>query len=197
MAEAPTASPPPRDVNWPRRILVGFVVLAVVLLVGWIGAAFVPRWWSHRIGDQVDGSISAGIGLGLFYGFVFTVLPLLLLWWAFRRRRGWKRWAAAAGAAILLAAPNLLTLGIVVGRGNAAHAGDRTLDVDAPGFRGASLAGAIVAVIGVVLLAWLVRSRRRAHERAHRLEEELRAEKRKAVEPAAASNPDDSDSAAH
>jgi MFS family permease len=197
MAEAPPASPPTRDVNWPRRILVGLVVLAVVLLVGWIGAAFVPRWWSHRIGDQVDGSITAGIGLGLFYGFVFTVLPLLLLWWAFRRRRGWKTWAVAAGAAILLAAPNLLTLGIVVGRGNAAHAGDRTLDVDAPGFRGASLTGAVVAVVAVVLLGWLLGSRRHAHRRADRLEEELRAEKRKAVEPGPSPVSDDNDSAAH
>ena len=48
--------------------------------------------------------------------------------------------------AVLLAIPNLLTLGIVLGVGNAAHAGDRILDVEAPAFRGASLAGALIAV---------------------------------------------------
>jgi hypothetical protein len=179
MGETAPTTPPAKSVNWPRRILVGIVVLLVVALVGWIGAAFVPRWWSHRVGDQVNGSITGGISLGLFYGFVFTVVPLLLIWWAFRRRRGWRTWAVAACAAILLATPNLLTLGIVVGRGNAAHAGDRTLDVEAPGFRGASLAGAIAAAVAIVLLGYVLGSRRRAHRRADRLERELRAEKEK------------------
>ena len=51
---------------------VALVVIVAFIALYFIGGAALPRWWSHRIGDQVDGSLSAGIGLGLFYGFVFT-----------------------------------------------------------------------------------------------------------------------------
>jgi hypothetical protein len=138
--------------------------LAVVLLGVWIGAAFIPRWWSHRIGDQVDGSIPAGITLGLVYGFLFTVLPLVVVLWAVRKRRSWQAYLVFAAIAVILALPNLFTLGIVLGRGDAAHAGDRTLDVDAPGFRGGSLAGAILAGLLLLGIVYLLRSRRRARE---------------------------------
>ena len=42
-------------------------------------SAFLPRWWSHRIGNQADGSFTNGIGLGLFYGFTFTLVALVVL----------------------------------------------------------------------------------------------------------------------
>ena len=116
-----------------------------------------------------------GIGVGLFYGFAFTVLPLALLWWGMRRASRWKTRFLVVAAALVLAVPNLLTLGIVLGRGNAAHAGDRTLDVEAPGFRGATLAGAIVAVVALIALIGLLRSRKRARLHARRLEAELQA----------------------
>lgn len=155
-----------------------WVVLGCVvggLLLAWVGAAFLPRWWAHRIADQADGSIAQGIGVGLFYGFAFTVLPLALLWWGMRRASRWKTRFLVVAAALVLAVPNLLTLGIVLGRGNAAHAGDRTLDVEAPGFRGATLAGAIVAVVALIALIGLLRSRKRARLHARRLEAELQA----------------------
>jgi SAM-dependent methyltransferase len=57
------------------------------------------------------------------------VIPLLVLWAALKVFRSWKVRAVAAAVAAALAAPNLLTLGIVLGTGNAAHAGDRILDV--------------------------------------------------------------------
>ena len=143
-----------------------------------------PRWWSHRIGDQVDGSIPAGITLGLVYGFLFTVLPLLVLFWAARKRRSWKAWLVCAAVAVFLALPNLFTLGIVVGGGNAAHAGDRTLDVDAPGFRGGTLAGAILAVLFIAGAKYLLASRRRARREVERLRTEAR-EKDEPPAPAA------------
>ena len=65
-----------------------------------------------------------------------------------------------AALAIVLAGPNLLTLGIVIGSGKAAHAGERTLDVDGPGFRGATLAGAIGAAFAVAAVEYLLASRR-------------------------------------
>jgi hypothetical protein len=55
-----------------------------------------------------------------------------------------------------------MTLGIVLGSGNAAHAGERTLDVEAPAFRWASFAGALAAVAVVLYVSYLVVSRRRA-----------------------------------
>lgn len=167
--QTPPATSPPPSSPWRRRLVYVGGTVAAIVVVAWIGAAFVPRWWSHRVGDQVSGSIPAGITLGLVYGFLFTVLPLLALFWAARRRRSWKAWAAFAAVAVVLALPNLFTLGIVLGRGNAAHAGDRTLDVDAPGFRGGTLAGAILAVLFLAGVRYLLVSRRRARGELERL----------------------------
>jgi hypothetical protein len=166
-----------RDAEAPGRqrslwVVAAWLVGGLALL--FLAAAFLPRWWAHRIADQTDASMTQGIGVGLFYGFVFTLLPLALLWWGLRRASRWKTRLIVLGAALVLALPNLLTLGIVLGRGNAAHAGDRTLDVEAPGFRGAVLVGAIVAVAALVALIRLLRSRHHARERADRLEAELR-----------------------
>jgi hypothetical protein len=76
------------------------------------------------------------------------------------------------GAALLVASPNLVTLGIVLGPGGGAHAGERTLDVEAPGFRASSLIGAIVAALTVLVVWLLLHSRRRAMEESARLREE-------------------------
>ena len=148
--ETPTRdAPPPARPLGHRLILLGGTIVAVVVAY-FIASATIPRWWAQRIGDQVDGSGTAGVGLGLFYGFVFTFLPLLVVSFALRRRRGWRARAWLLGLAVLLALPNLFTLGIVLGRGSAAHAGERILDVDAPYFRGATLVGAIVGALAAV-----------------------------------------------
>jgi hypothetical protein len=148
--------------DWKRKLVVTAVAVGFVLLLGLIASATIPRWWAQRIGDQVDGSIVAGTLVGLFYGFVFTFLPLIVLAAVLRWRRTLRALVIATAVAVLLAIPNLLTLGIVVGRGNAAHAGDRILDVEAPAFRGASLAGALLAAAIVLFVGYLVFSRDRA-----------------------------------
>ena len=158
------------DPNWSRRIGIGIGLLLVLTLIGLLGAAFLPRWWAQRIGDQVDGSITTGGFVGLFYGFVFTLVPLALLWLAFRLLRSWRYRVVALAVGVLIASPNLLTLGIVLGTGNGAHAGDRILDVEAPAFRGGTLAGALLAVACVGGAWYLVRSRRRAWRRADDVE---------------------------
>ncbi len=163
-----------RDVNWGRRIVIGGIVLLVAVVLFFVGAAFLPRWWSHRIGDQVGGSTASGIGLGLFYGSVFTFIPLLALWFAFRKRRPWKVWLLMLAGVIVLATPNLLTLGIVLGTGNAAHAGERTLDVEGPYFRASSLTGAIAAAVVFAVLLYVFYSRRRGKRTEARLREELK-----------------------
>jgi hypothetical protein len=168
MTEPVEAGPRP---NWGRRALWLVVALVVLLVAGLIASATVPRWWAHRVGDQVDGSITQGTLLGLFYGFVFTFLPVVVLVLVLRWRRTTRAVIVAVVLAVLLALPNLMTLGIVIGRGNAAHAGDRVLDVEAPAFRGGTLAGAILAVLLVGFVAYLVVSRRRAHESARRARE--------------------------
>ena len=174
-AQSPSEPPEPHvGGRWVSRVMMTAILLLAALILFFIGAAFLPRWWSHRVGDQVGQSTSSGIGLGLFYGTVFTLLPLLVLWFGFRKRRSAKVWLVMAIAAAVLAAPNLLTLGIVIGTGNAAHAGERTLDVEAPYFRASTLIGTIgaAAVVGAL---WLILFRRRRNKRTmKRLRDELR-----------------------
>lgn len=181
MSSAPAASPEQgRRKPRPLTVIV-VVVLASVALIA--GSAFLPRWWSHRIADQANGSFTSGVGLGLFYGFAFTLLALGVLWFGVRRITSWKGRLILLGVALLIASPNLLTLGIVLGPGSAAHAGERTLDVDAPGFRASSLIGAIVAALVVLAVGLLLRSRRRSKEDAAVLRKELDAARRPPTEP--------------
>jgi MFS family permease len=170
MASSDSPSPEPEERG--TRPVTVLVALGVAALVLFAASAFLPRWWSHRIGNQADGSFTNGIGLGLFYGFAFTLIALVLLAFGLRRIRGWKGRFILLGAAVLIASPNLITLGIVLGPGGGAHAGERTLDVEAPGFRSSSLMGAIVAVLLVLAIGLLLRSRRHAKEESARLRNE-------------------------
>jgi hypothetical protein len=167
----------PRFELWAKRLLIVIVSLVCLIGLGLLGAAFLPRWWAHRIGGQVHGSIAVGVALGLFYGFVFTALPIAVLRYTFAKRRALKVWASTVLFAIILALPNLLTLGIVLGRGNAAHAGQRTLDVEAPAYRGAALAGVLSAFAAFGLLTYLVSARGRSRRELARLRAEKRAAK--------------------
>ncbi len=158
-----SAEPESRSV-WGRRakwIGGGLAVFVVAVL---IASATVPRWWAQRIGDQVDGSITQGTLLGLFYGFVFTLVPIAVVVLILRWRRTWRTVVVALVVAVVFALPNLLTLSITVGRGNAAHAGDRVLDVEAPAFRGGSLAGALLACLLIAFVAYLLITRSRARK---------------------------------
>ena len=168
-------APPP---NWQRRITIGIVAIVAAVLLYLIAAAVIPRWWAQRVGNVVDGSLTVGALYGLFIGFVFTVAPLLLALAVYRwrsDRRTWLAWLAWLAVVLLLAAPNLMTLGIVLGISDAAHAGDRILDVEGPGFRLWSLIGAIVGVAAVFGCIYLVRSRRASRRRADDLREQLRS----------------------
>lgn len=57
--------------------------------------------------------------------------------------------------AVIVAVPNLMTLTIVFGTSNSAHAGERA-DVEAPGFRGATAIGATVALVIFLLVTFFV-----------------------------------------
>lgn len=156
----------------------GGALLTVLLYV--ILSSFLPRWWAGLVGRQAGGRVSGGIVLGLLYGFVFTFFPLILLAQARHRAFSWRAKTIIVLAAAALTAPNLITLAISVGTGPAAHAGERTLDVTAPGFRQATLWGVILgALTAVVVVGCSILWERRGRElkllraRVDQLEKEL------------------------
>ena len=162
MTEVDPPAPAGEDeerVNWGRRLLWAGGLFVGILVVTLVVSATVPRWWAQRVGDQVDGSIAQGTTLGLVYGFAFTFLPILAIVLLLRWRTTWKTIVVAFVLGIVFALPNLMTLSIVLGSGNAAHAGERILDVEAPAFRGGSLAGALVAIGVAAFVAYLLWSR--------------------------------------
>jgi MFS family permease len=172
-AHAGDDSAKPR-VSWTNRVILGVVVLVTLAAGGLITVAFLPRWWAQRVGQVSDGSFTAGVFSGLTCGVVFTALPLLALRMVVRRRARWGTRLVWLVVAALVASPNLTTLGIVLGSGNAAHAGQRIMDVDAPGFRGATLVGAILGAIGILALWTLLAGRRRRRREVTRLRAELK-----------------------
>jgi energy-coupling factor transporter transmembrane protein EcfT len=152
--------PQPRSV-WKRRAVIAAVVIVLLVIGYFVATSFLPRWWSHRVGDQVDGTFRWGIFWGLVYGVLCTLVPILVARQAIYRQIGWRGKGWIVLLAIVLALPNLMTLGITWGSGSGAHAGQRTLDDQAPGFRGATLAGFIVALALAVLIEIALQVRRR------------------------------------
>lgn len=172
MAGNPAASRPPAagSGSGRRRWLLAAAVVGAVVLGVALGVSALPRWWAQRVAGQVDGDLTTGLWVGFAYGLAGSLLPLLVLALVarfLRRRRA--AWGAGLVLALVLAAPNLLTLGIVLGSGSAAHAADRTLDVEAPWFRGGMLIGALVGVAAAAFLLFALVGRRRARDEARRL----------------------------
>lgn len=166
---------PQRDINWMRRIIMIAVGVAAVVLAYIVGGQVIPREWAQFVGGQVDQSIARGVSVGLFYGIVCTLLPLLVLYFGFRRRRSMKVWLAYLVGALVLATPNLLTLGIVIGDGNAAHAGERILDTEASYFRGATLVGVLIGVALFVFIASVLIRRHRLKDQREDIDRERAA----------------------
>ena len=161
--------------TWVNRAVLALVLIALAYIAFALSAAFFPRWWAQRVGDQVGGQLSAGTLWGLFYGFTFTLVPLLLLAQMRRRFFSWTWRFIILAVAVVLATPNWLTLAVVLGTSKAAHAGERIFDVEAPGFRAATaigaVAGAVVALILVGASMRLAGRRREVKELKGRLSE--------------------------
>ena len=166
--------------TWVNRAVLVLVLVALAYVAYAVSAAFFPRWWAQRVADQVNGRLSAGTLWGLFYGFVFTFVPLLVLAQMRRRFLNWTWRFIVLAVAVLLAVPNWLTLSVVAGNSKAAHAGERIFDVDAPGFRVATgfgaAAGAAVALLFVALSMRLARRRHQVKDLKGQLSEREQAE---------------------
>lgn len=149
--------------HWMKRGIAVLITAIVAVILYFILAAFLPRWWAGQIGSLIGGSFTRGIGTGLTIGLLCTLVPLLLIGFAFLSRGRLKNVPALllCGVGVIVAIPNLLTLGVVLGANNASHAGQRILDVDAPGFRAASLWGAIIGLLVALFVGWFVWGYRR------------------------------------
>ena len=163
--ETSPATAKPGMPPWAKKAI-GIAVMAVVLVIAYfILAAFLPRWWAQRIASLANGSFSAGIAWGLLFGLVCTLVPLIFfraVWQVRKRKHARIMQITALALGVIFALPNLLSLTVVLGNNNAAHAGERILDVDGPGFRGASVVGAVLGValfLGLVALGYMYKKR--------------------------------------
>lgn len=156
-----------RAKGWARKGMFAIIGIAVLVAIYFILAALLPRWWSGFIGRQVDGRMTSGISTGLALGVLCTFIPIVCFALTVVNRgklRNTLSWLFAI-VGVVTAIPNLLTLTVVLGGGNGAHAGERILDVEAPGFRGATLIGALIAVvIAAVVIFYIARYRHRGKQ---------------------------------
>lgn len=167
--------------RWVRRGVMIFVAIAAVFILNKAAASFLPRWWAQHVADQVGGSFTAGTMWGLFYGFVFTFIPILLIFQIRRRFLNWKAKVVLAVVAVALAAPNWMTLWVVTGDSNAAHAAERTFDVEVTGFRWATVIGVGMGGFLSILLSSM--SMRMSHRRKQVKELKEQVKNQKHEEP--------------
>lgn len=154
-----------------NRVILILVGVIVLLLLGLLAVAVVPRWWAQRVGEMADGRLLIGGTMGLVAGTVFTAAPIIFLGVAARHLRTIGKALVALVLGLLLAMPNLITLAIALGAGSASHAGQRILDVNGPGFRGGTLVGAVLGVLFGGWIVYLMWSRRRRGRRLAELDD--------------------------
>lgn len=181
---------------WLSRTIIAVVAAAVLVLAYLIASVTVPLVWANSIRDQVGGQLGNSIPLGMFYGFVFTFVPVLLLWQARRRKLNkWVRLVLLVVSLVLLV-PNILTLTVLYANTQTAVDARAIWAISANWFGTWSqvfmLAG-IVCAIAVIYFGRLLLARGRklrelkAAERLVRAEEKKRARaNRKTPAPAPA-----------
>ena len=151
LAQAPVR----KMVNWPARIILAVVALLVLFIAYFALAAILPVWWANVIRDQVQGNLGAGILAGMFYGSVFTLVPLVVAWQATRKAIKWPWKIALILLAVVLATPNLLTAAIMISNSAAAHNGQRILGTEATWFplwtQISAVAAILIFVVGLIL----------------------------------------------
>ncbi|MCO4276268.1 hypothetical protein NG701_17875 [Pseudarthrobacter sp. HLT3-5] len=182
---------PAKKANWAARIILVVVALVVLAIAYFAFAAILPVWWANVIRNQVQGNLGAGILVGMFYGFVFTFVPLLVAWQATRKSVNWPWKLTIVLAAVALASPNLLTAGIMFGSSQAAHNGQRILGTEATWFplwtQISAIAAAVIFVVGVIL--WRVWRQRGKKMKVLKKADAERSLAAKAAKDSAASSP--------
>src|SRR4029453_7048610 len=170
--------------NWGVKIILILVALLVAVAAYFILGAILPRWWSDVVAGQIRRDLGASVLVGMFYGFVFTFIPLVVAWQATQKAVSWPWKIVILLAAVAIATPNLLTAGIVFGSTESAHAGQRTLSVDAGFFTTWTAISAVAAAVifGVVTVLGALWRRRGKQMRALKQEESERARAAKRAE---------------
>ncbi|MFK0002484.1 hypothetical protein [Paenarthrobacter sp. NPDC090522] len=154
--------PPGKKGNWGVKIILVIVALLVAVAAYFVLGAILPRWWSDVIAGQIRRDLGASVLVGMFYGFVFTFVPLVIAWQATHKAVKWPLKIVILLVAVAVATPNLLTAGIVFGSNESAHAGQRTLSVDAGFFTTWTAISAVAAAVifAAVTILWAVWRRR-------------------------------------
>ncbi|WP_309074300.1 hypothetical protein [Paenarthrobacter sp.] len=170
--------------NWGVKIILILVAVLVAVAAYFILGAILPRWWSDVIAGQIRRDLGASVLVGMFYGFVFTFIPLLVAWQATRKAVSWPWKIVIVLVAVAIATPNLLTAGIVFGSTESAHAGQRTLSVDAGFFTTWTAISAVTAVVVfiAVTILWALWRRRGKQMKVLRQAENQRVRAGKSAE---------------
>lgn len=168
---AGTAGSPARKVpkaempGWLFRTILGVGAAVLLVVIYLIASVTVPLMWANTIRDQVAGQLGNSIPIGMFYGFVFTFVPILIGWQGHRRNLNkWVRISLLA-IGILLMIPNLLTLGVIYGTTQTA-ADARTIWANTANWFGTwsqifMVVGIVCAVAGIILgRMWLRRGKK-------------------------------------
>ncbi|WP_157884085.1 hypothetical protein [Arthrobacter alpinus] len=150
---------------WLFRTILG-VIIAVLLVVGYMVASVtVPLIWAKSIGNQIGNQLGNSIPLGMFYGFAFSFVPVLVAWQAHHRKLNkWVR-VSLAILGVILTVPNLLTLGVLYGTTQTA-ADARSIWANSANWFGTwsqmfMVVGVICAVAVIVLgRMWMKRGRK-------------------------------------
>ncbi|RAX50911.1 hypothetical protein DQ353_00490 [Arthrobacter sp. AQ5-05] len=184
MTDTRKSDPKPR---WGLRIGLGAAALVLLAIVYLVVRLFLPVWWATRIGNQMQGSITSGILLGLIYGFVFTFVPLLIVWQARYKKVSWPWKALIVLVAVLVAIPNLLTLSIYANSSSSAAKARTMIDTSATWFPSWSIGGAIA---GLVLFVGIAAFWQLWHSRGKKMKAMKSDIKARGTAQATASNPE-------
>jgi hypothetical protein len=75
--------------NWGVKIILILVALLVAVAAYFILGAILPRWWSDVVAGQIRRDLGASVLVGMFYGFVFTFIPLAVAFQATHKAITW------------------------------------------------------------------------------------------------------------
>lgn len=140
---------------WLSRTIIAFVAVVVAGVALLIASATVPVAWANMISNQVAGKASASIPLGMFYGFMFSFIPVVVGWQAhYKNMNKWLRLSILVLAA-LLALPNVLTLLVLNANTDAAVRARLNWLVNAEWFGIWSLWFMVIGVVSAVVVIFL------------------------------------------